>query len=115
MSWCAGERTSSGGLRFLARAEAEWSNGLTGTVEPGVASGASIVGGMRTELSREQDEVGEDTRDIAMGSTDAALSAISKAHEQSLTDSFDQADMDFTGNHVRHPLRVHGARSAGSR
>ncbi|MBV9143253.1 MAG: hypothetical protein JO115_20445 [Pseudonocardiales bacterium] len=34
-------------------------------LEPGVASGASTVGGVRTEVLREQYEVGEDTRDIA--------------------------------------------------
>jgi hypothetical protein len=34
-------------------------------LEPGVASGASTVGGVRTEILREQYEVGEDTRDIA--------------------------------------------------
>ena len=33
--------------------------------EPGVSSGASAVGGIRTEILREQYEVGEDTRDIA--------------------------------------------------
>lgn len=33
--------------------------------EPGVSSGASAVGGVRTEILREQYEVGEDTRDIA--------------------------------------------------
>jgi len=33
--------------------------------EPGVSSGASAVGGVCTEILREQYEVGEDTRDIA--------------------------------------------------
>ncbi len=33
--------------------------------EPGVSSGASTVGGVRTEILREQYEVGEETRDIA--------------------------------------------------
>lgn len=34
-------------------------------LEPGVASGASTVRGVRTEILREQYEAGEDTRDIA--------------------------------------------------
>ena len=34
-------------------------------LRPGVASGASTVGSVRTEILREQYEVGEDTRDIA--------------------------------------------------